>query len=577
MRLGKVWMLTAVFALAAARPMAVNGAVMVYEGDYYGYEEDDEEEDEGYRRRDSDGSQYAGPGIVTSKDSDVKSQGPAVKTVSLSENYHEEYGVYEESLNDQYFLYSNVSNGGITDRPVTVDIPANVAYIMEMDGREIPYTSGQPVGGRGTYVLRLSVVANPTAPLSKQEEYHATFRFRIQEKLPDSEREDDGQTSSTGTLTVNGSDGIGWSHGGSAGSAGDRNTGREDAGAGERGNGGAAGEDRAGGEDSQASEGQENQEDGEKTDETSPEGENGTAEESGETGEGQEAGGTDGTEADGGSTETDGQAGDIETGAETAGNNGLQRSGIKEQIYVPEQESYLVTMENGRDFLSSVPAGYVGPGPVRIVVAEGETCELYWNDSPTEYIRGNSQVEAGTYRLSLDGQEFAFTIAQAVNKMELYPAPLGMVFEQVYLDEEPVKLASDQYLSMGQDGAYEIILAGEAGQRMEFVLHKDTKGPEAAVSVSGGTASIQYLSDDISKIILEKDGVQVEGFSGYQVDTPGSYRLIVEDAAGNQGVAWFTLRYQVNRYGILAVVLVILVIAGAAVFTLHVKRTIKIR
>lgn len=565
MRLRKVWMLAAMIVLSAARPMAVNGAVMVYEGDYYG-----DEEDEGYRRRgrDSDGSQYAGPGIVTNKEADMQSQGPAVKTVSLSESYHEEFGVYEESLNDQYFLYSNVSNGGITDQPVTVDIPANVAYVMEMDGQEIPYISGQPVGGRGTYVLRLSVVANPAAPLSKQEEYHATFRFRIQEKLPNSEKEDESQASSAGTLTVNGSEGIGWNHKGSS-TGGIGNAGSQETEAGESGNGGG---NRADGEDPQAEEGQANEQSGPKADETEPEGEDGTAAEGTPQMTGEESRGDEDA-----LTEAESHDGAAEAGAKAEGFNGREIGGIREQVYVPDQESYLVTMENGRDFLSNVPAGYVGPGPVQIILADGEACELYWNDNREEYIRGNSQVEAGAYRLSLDGQEFSFVIAQAVNKMEMYPAPLGMAFEQVYLDGEPVNLVSDQYLSMSQDGDYEIILAGESGQRMEFVLRKDTKGPEAAVSVSGGTASIQYLSDDISKIILEKDGTAVEGFSGYQVDTPGSYRLIVEDAAGNQGIAWFTLRYQMNRYGLMAVLLVILVIAGVAVFTLHIKRTIKIR
>jgi hypothetical protein len=39
----------------------------------------------------------------------------------------------------------------------------------------------------------------------------------------------------------------------------------------------------------------------------------------------------------------------------------------------------------------------------------------------------------------------------------------------------------------------------------------------------------------------------------------------------------FTLKYQVNKYGIAAVVLIILVIAGLAAFVVHVKRTVKIR
>ena len=41
---------------------------------------------------------------------DSGSAGPRVEDVSLSEEYHEDFGVYEEALGDRYFLYSNVGN-----------------------------------------------------------------------------------------------------------------------------------------------------------------------------------------------------------------------------------------------------------------------------------------------------------------------------------------------------------------------------------------------------------------------------------------------------------------------------------
>ena len=58
---------------------------------------------------------------------------------------------------------------------------------------------------------------------------------------------------------------------------------------------------------------------------------------------------------------------------------------------------------------------------------------------------------------------------------------------------------------------------------------------------------------------------------------PGSYRLTVADQAGNESTAFFTLRYSVNKYGIVAAVLILFTIAGAVVFTVHVKKNMKIR
>lgn len=120
-------------------------------------------------------------------------------------------------------------------------------------------------------------------------------------------------------------------------------------------------------------------------------------------------------------------------------------------------------------------------------------------------------------------------------------------------------------------------MTGESGEVLEVVLRKDTEAPQVTVNIRGGTAQIQYISDDIEKVTLEKDGEIQEGFAGYTIDSPGAYRLTAVDEAGNASSTEFTLKYQVNMYGIVAVVLVILLIAGGAVFVIHVKKTVRVR
>lgn len=147
----------------------------------FGYEWEDEEDPEEDAGR--------GPGVYadTGKNTLKEGAGPGIEEVTMGEQYHEEFGLYEHSIEDKYFLYSNVSNGGITDQPVYLEIPAGLGYTAEKDGLPFQYFSGQKVSGRGTYVIRITAVEDPNVPLAEQKEYRTVFRFRIDEKLPETQ------------------------------------------------------------------------------------------------------------------------------------------------------------------------------------------------------------------------------------------------------------------------------------------------------------------------------------------------------------------------------------------------------
>lgn len=109
---------------------------------------------------------------------------PLVNQVTLKEQYNEDYRVYEESIADVFFFYSNVGNGGITHESVFLDIPQNLSYTIEMNGVPWDYIPGQPISNYGTYVVRLTGIEDENVPLYEQKEYQAVFRFRIQQKPP---------------------------------------------------------------------------------------------------------------------------------------------------------------------------------------------------------------------------------------------------------------------------------------------------------------------------------------------------------------------------------------------------------
>lgn len=95
---------------------------------------------------------------------------------TLYESYNAQYDLYEESLNNLFFFYSNVSNGGFATRPVSFDIPSNLSYTLEQGGIQIPYAAGQEIREIGNYVLRLSGNYEGTV-------YQGAFRFTIREEV----------------------------------------------------------------------------------------------------------------------------------------------------------------------------------------------------------------------------------------------------------------------------------------------------------------------------------------------------------------------------------------------------------
>lgn len=95
---------------------------------------------------------------------------------TLYENYSANYGMYEESMDDLFFFYSNVGNGSFTSDPVKFDFPGNITYVVEKDGEEVKYKSGDEIKALGNYVVRLSAEMDG-------DTYTATFRFSLKEPM----------------------------------------------------------------------------------------------------------------------------------------------------------------------------------------------------------------------------------------------------------------------------------------------------------------------------------------------------------------------------------------------------------
>ena len=513
MRTGRKWAIALASALMVSTvSVSSYGAVITYTSKY------SDSISSGQEKEEKVGPGYEEPEETMEQiEETTEFAGPGVTKVSLSERYHEDYKIYEESIEDLFFIYTNVANGGITDEAVSIDIPSNILYTMEKDGMEMGYISGQKLWARGTYVLRMTAVENPELPLSEQKEYRTVFRFRIQDKPPETETETEVIVDNAAdSLSANSTDVL----------------------------------------DLEALEAEAKKEENSKAPSES-EKELPVETESG----------------------TEGTQGETEASDKSEESANEKAESFRSQIYDPMIGKYRVTLENGIELISTVPEGYIGPDSVGLTVQDDALPEikLYRNDELQDFVNGNSLMESGVYRLVADGKAYTFRIVSQASDLEYYPAPAGMRFTGLFLGDEPQNLQSDQLLAMDSDGIYTIFMEGNAGEELEVVLKKDTEAPEVQVTIDGGNASIQYLSDDIAEIALVKNGTNVDGFHGTIISSPGNYRLTVSDAAGNETVREFALKYQINLYGIAAVFMCILIVIGAAVFVYHTKRNMKIR
>jgi len=556
--------------------------------------EDDEDEDKDkttgrtYRQSDS----RTGPGssgVPETAEEEEESYGPQVKEVPLSESYHEEFGVYEEAFNDQYFIYADVANGGITDKAVSVEIPAGVSYTMQKDGVEIPYASGQAVSARGTYVLRLTA-ADEKLPFSDQVIYKAAFRFRIQEKKVQETQEEQTWTGSgagNANAWAGAPDGTGGNAlGGTGGNALDGTAGNALGGTGGNALDGTAGDalDGTGGNALDGTAG--NASDG-----TGAAGADGTLRNEG--GELMDDSGKIDEEALDAAIDATLGIGEAETEPEKL----AEGSGLS-SFYDSESGFFKHVLVTGASFYTDVPNGMVTNNPVTIRTSDDDlSFVMYCNGEPEEYVPGEPVSNGGSYMVCpvqesadyLSDYEnggspvFHFRIiTEPVGDMGIFNAPQGMEFVQVSLDGVPVDHDYGM-LYLWEDGQYEVAMRSPENAATKFPGYtvsfvKDSVAPGFYVSEEPNKAVIVYESDDVSYCRLFKDGkeVDVDGLVG-EVSGSGDYMIEVYDTAGNYSTGAFRIDYQLNKAAVLVILLTALLAAAGLLIFKRIKKEVKVR
>ncbi|MDO5785528.1 MAG: hypothetical protein Q4P20_10755 [Eubacteriales bacterium] len=514
--------------------------------------EDDDEDDE----------RSSGPGASPEKvqlevRDDSKTTGPEVREVTMSETYHQDYDIYTESIDGRFFIYTNVSNRGITDQPVYLDIPQGISFTAEKDGVPIAYTANQRLTERGTYLFHFTAIKDESKPLSQQVIYETTFHFRIQEK---SEK----VSQASGEMTYYGS-----SHSTQLPypvPAESRQTAETEAPEALTETG--APEELDVSADRQAEE---------EPEPTAPEGE----QERGVSEEEQESEAAEETE---GLPLADKEEG---TGGAEEASGGIEISETASQ-YDQQTGMYRISAGSQRYFLSSVPNGMLSNAGVYVDLSgllqdEGNVAVLQDGEPYSMPEDGTfNQVGSYTLRIPDNGKISCFSfriISGSASGLDSYTVPREMTVIALTRNGEDIlgdQAQGGQHLDFREDGEYSMTLENQQGVRSQVTVVIDHVAPRLNISLLNQTATLSYDQE-----VVRVDVTSSRGTESYenlrQVNGPGTFLVEVYDAAGNSTAETIVIPKKVNMAAVIAVILLIGLGAGAVIFIQKTKKDFNVK
>ena len=431
--------------------------------------------------------------------------GPTVTEISLRESRFEDYGVYSEAMSDSLFIYSTVSNNGITDQPVVLEFPAQMRCTAEKDGVPFTYTSGMSVSEYGTYVMKFLVVTNPSAPVISQNVLRSVFTFRIRQKTPEA----------AAAAAAAGGDQISGFLPGILQQS--EPLGTEPAPA------ESAPAESAPAEPAPA-----------ELEETLP-------------------------------AET--EAAETKPAVPAAQNDFYLQEYDKEtglyRISLPDGRSFTSTVLNG--FLSpyAVDLNLSGLGSL-----DGIRLLENGEEQPVKEQMSFNYAGGYTLLIPTDDGVAPFSVrlpGEKTRNLGRYTVPDGVKVLSMTKNGRNVPGANTaDTLDFSEDAVYALQLEDMAGSKYDVAFEVDSQPPQFTIAVGKGTANITYLSDDVAVVALKRsDGSTFRSEAPIStVNEPGSYRITVMDEAGNRSTETFTIQKQINLATPVAVILLLGLIGG---------------
>ena len=441
--------------------------------------------------------------------------GPKVEEDDLDELYHEDYKVYEERIGG-YTIYANVKNGGVTNRPVVIDVPKGVGANMKKDGSDISFVSKKVIEDEGAYVLDLFVGSDEDelANFSSQTFIRSKFRFRIQYKT--------GVNGIVGEGTIS-----------------------------------------------------EEEEDSDINYEDLPEDmrpdnfryEDVSVSENTAVSENAAPPADVSVHKDA----------ELSSGFDNASGYYLNKLRTGETFYTSlpngsiTNEAVLIQPADGLEFSlykNGEEYGAFTPGEY---VQEVGSFALYVSKPSDPAFAQSYNFGNPAYRFRILGGD--------VSDLGIVTAPDGAKIRNVRyngLDDDGSLYINDSTVHLTEDGYYELTFEDEAGSR-ETAFNLDTEQPVFSVDVQPNEAVITYYSDDVARCALYRgDQLISDPQIVNSVTEPGAYTLFVYDRAGNRSMSEFMVSYRINAAAVLAILAVIGIIAGVVVYLIRMRKRVKV-
>lgn len=447
--------------------------------------------------------------------------------MKIAETYNYEYDLYEEVMNNRFVFYSTVSNGGITDESVSIELPKNVTCKMEKDGEEVPFESLMTIDEIGSYALNLFVDSEDVYGAEENTVYFGLFRFKItepkateaeteyiipEESIPHISEENSGEQAVPEEITTT-------------------------------------------------------------TALTFPPFI--ATEPVSET-----------TEQTSVSWQTTSA---VTTTAPPKTEENLDKpKGSKNLIEetVSETSGFDVKTKNGAEFNSNIPCGMMTPEKVTLKFSTNTVTKVYKDGE--EIQSSQSYSEAGKYEVYIfDGSSellplYTFEIVPALtNEMESYEVPSGCLIVFATLDGK--QIATDvESVKTDKDGKYSFIVT-KNGYSATVEITKDATPPEISVYgvneknvATEDRVEIEIVTEDMKNYTVTRNGESYAARS-LSFTEDGKYVVEIFDEAGNKAEAQFEIPYKMNAMGVIIIILIVGLVGVVIGYSIYSRRHFKIK
>ena len=260
---------------------------------------------------------------------------------------------------------------------------------------------------------------------------------------------------------------------------------------------------------------------------------------------------------------------------------------VSDGVLYDRQRNLFLHNVDGQDVMSNVADGMITTTPVFIGVPTAFTAELYRNgEVVAEPDLGNITLP-GSYVLDVHAsqaasvQPLSFTIVSPVTgQINEYRMPDGFRVNALIFDGTETECSSS-VVPMTEEGRYEVHYSCFKTQfSYSLNIAIDHTPPELTLTgvENGGRSQGKVTISDVerdSKIQIYLDGEPIQYSS--ELTKNGTYRILLEDEAGNVSTYDFFIPVYFNVNGVLLILLVIAIIAAAIAYPLYVRKHLRVR